>query len=557
MYFERLKTAEQEWRERHKDEIKKAEAMAPACEDGVPLKVLYTPPDVTADYYKDVGFPGEFPFTRGIDAAGYRNKLWTISHYAGFGSPRETNILFRRMIEHGGVPPYMALDLPTQLGLDPDHPMARGEVGMTGTSIASLRDWEVIFDGIRLEDIFVGTVINAPAAVILAMHVVLAEKQGADLSKVRGNLQNDILKEFTARGNFIFPVEPSLRLVTDTLEYCAQHLPAYWPLNVCGGHYPEAGANRVHEVAFAFADAFTYIEDALKRGVGIDGFGKGIFFLMKCNHTDLFEEVAKFRAMRKIWATRLRDRYGARDAETMKCRILGHSGGSLMARERPELNIARTTLACLAGVLGGIQLIGLRTMDEVFGIPTEKAELIAIGTQHVVAHETGLPDVVDPAGGSCYLEALTTEFETKVLEEIQRIERMGGMVKAIESGYVRKVIAQDAYRTQVDLETGRKVKVGVNKYRIEEDEPPRRPYQYKPEEERRQIEAVRQLRRERDNAAVQRALERLGATARQPAGSGSNLVPPIIEAVRAYATIGEICGVLREVFGEYAEPTTF
>ncbi|MBI4193852.1 MAG: methylmalonyl-CoA mutase [Betaproteobacteria bacterium] len=557
MYFERLKTAEEEWKQRHEEEVSKAETQPCACEDGIPVKLLYTPSDVRADFHKDIGFPGDFPFTRGTDAAGYRKKLWTISHYAGFGSPRETNVLFRRMIEHGGVPPYMALDLPTQLGLDPDHPMARGEVGMTGTSIASLRDWEIIFDGIKLEDTFVGTVINAPAAVILAMHVVLAEKQGADLARIRGNLQNDILKEFTARGNFIFPVQPSLRLVTDTLEYCAKHLPAYWPLNVCGGHYPEAGANRVHEVAFAFADAFTYIEDALARGVDIDGFGKGIFFLMKSNHTDFFEEVAKFRAMRRIWATRLRERYGAKDAETMKCRILGHSGGSLLTRERPELNIARTTLACVAGVLGGIQLIGLRTMDEVFGIPTEKSELIAIGTQHVVAHETGLPDVVDPLGGSYYVEALTAQFETAVLEEIERIERMGGMVKAIESGYVRKVIAQDAYRTQTDWETGRKVKVGVNKFRIEESEPPRRPYEYRPEEERRQIEAVRQLRRERDNAAVEKALDRIKALAREPAGSDSNLVPPIIEAVRAYATIGEICGTLRQVFGEYAEPTSF
>lgn len=557
MYLERLKTAEEEWRQRHEEEVSKAGAEPRACEDGIALKLLYTPADVRADFHKDVGFPGEFPFTRGTDATGYRKKLWTISHYAGFGSPRETNVLFRRMIEHGGVPPYMALDLPTQLGLDPDHPMARGEVGMTGTSIASLRDWETIFDGIRLQDTFVGTVINAPAAVILAMHVVLAEKQGADLTRIRGNLQNDILKEFTARGNFIFPVQASLRLVTDTLEYCAKHLPAYWPLNVSGGHFPEAGANRVHEVAFAFADAFTYVEDALARGVDIDGFGKGIFFLMKSNHTDFFEEVAKFRAMRKIWATRLRERYGAKDAETMKCRILGHSGGSLLTRERPELNIARTTLACAAGALGGIQLIGLRTMDEVFGIPTEKSELIAIGTQHVVAHETGLPDVVDPLGGSYYVEALTAQFEAAVMEEIERIERMGGMVKAIESGYVRKVIAQDAYRTQRDWETGRKVKVGVNKFRIDENEPPRRPYEYKPEEEERQIQAVKQLRRERDNAKVEKALAQIRTTARQPAGSAGNLMPPIIEAVRVYATIGEICGALREVFGEYREPTNF
>jgi methylmalonyl-CoA mutase N-terminal domain/subunit len=428
---------------------------------------------------------------------------------------------------------------------------------MAGTSVASLRDWETIFDGIKLEDTFVGTVINAPAAVFLAMHVVLAEKQGADLKKIRGNLQNDILKEFTARGNFIFPVAPSLRLVTDTLEYCAQHLPSYWPLSVCGGHYPEAGANRLHEVAFAFADGFTYVEDALKRGVKIDDFGKGIFFLMKTNHTDLLEEAAKFRAMRKIWATRMRDHYGAKDAETMKCRVLAHSGGSLLTRERPELNIARTTLACVAGVLGGIQLIGLRTMDEVFGIPTEKSELIAIGTQHVVAYETGLPDVGDPLGGSYYVEALTAEFERKVLEELERIERMGGMVKAIESGYVRKAIAQDAYLTHVALENGNKVKVGFNKFRIEEDEPPRKPYAYKPEEEQRQIEAVKQLRRERDNAVVDNALKRIVELAKHPATTENNLMPPIIDAVRAYATVGEICGALKQVFGEYSEPTRF
>jgi methylmalonyl-CoA mutase N-terminal domain/subunit len=313
----------------------------------------------------------------------------------------------------------------------------------------------------------------------------------------------------------------------------------------------------VHEVAFAFADAFTYIEDAINRGVGIDSFGKGIFFLMKTNHTDLFEEAAKFRAMRKIWATRLRERYGSKDADTQKCKVLGHSGGSLMTRERPELNIARTTLACMAGVLGGIQLIGLRTMDEVFGIPTQKAEMIAIGTQHVVAHETGLPDVVDPLGGSYYVEALTDEFERQVLAELERIEKMGGMVKAIESGYVRKVIAHDSYQTHLAWESGKKVKVGVNKYRIEENDPPRVPYEYKPEEEERQVEAVRRLRRERDNAAVDKALRRIVELAKRPAGSDSNLVPPIIEAVRAYATIGEICGALKQVFGEYKEPTNF
>ena len=553
MLREDLKIAEAAWRARHADELAAAEAKPARCEDGIPLKVVYTPLDADEASSGVVELPGEFPYTRGSDASGYRKKLWTISHYAGFGSPRETNVLFRKMIDHGGVPPYMALDLPTQLGLDPDDPMAAGEVGLTGTSIASLRDWETIFDGISLESTFVGTVINAPAAVILAMHIVLAQKQGADLAKVRGNLQNDILKEFTARGNFIFPVAPSLRLVTDSVEYCSRHLPSFWPLNVTGGHFAEAGADRVHEVAFAFADAFTYIERLLARGVSIDAFAKNMFFLMKTNHFDLFEEAAKFRAMRRIWATRLRDRYGARDAESLKCKVLGHSGGSQMTRERPELNIARTTLACLAGALGGIQLIGLRTMDEVFGIPTEKSEMIAIGTQHVVAHETGVPDVVDPLGGSYYVESLTHEFESRVLSAIDRVEREGGIVRAIESGSIRRTIAQDAYEAQRAVERGEKIKVGVNKYRIDEVEPPRRPYQLDPAEEGRRVEDVRAVRRERDSAATAAAIEELERVARLPEGSDSNLMVPIIEAVRAYATMGEICKALKGVFGEYVE----
>jgi len=549
---EEWKVAEAAWRLEHAAELEAAQTKAARCEDGLPLKVVYTGLDA-AQAGAVPELPGEFPYTRGNDAAGYRNKLWTISHYAGFGSPRETNILFRRMIDHGGVPPYMALDLPTQLGLDPDDPMAAGEVGLTGTSIASLRDWETIFEGISLENTFVGTVINAPAAVILAMHIVLAQKQNADLAKVRGNLQNDILKEFTARGNFVFPVEPSLRLVTDTVEYCARHLPSFWPLNVTGGHFAEAGSNRIHEVAFAFADAFTYIERFIARGVPIDAFAKNMFFLMKTNHFDLFEEAAKFRAMRRIWATRLRDRYGARDPESLKCKVLGHSGGSQMTRERPELNIARTTLACLAGAMGGIQLIGLRTMDEVFGIPTEKSELIAIGTQHVIAHETGVPDVADPLGGSYYVESLTSEFEACVLAELERIEAEGGMVRAVENGSIRRAIAQDAYDAQLALESGRKVKVGVNKFRIDEDEPPRRPYQLDPAEEGRRAEEVRAVRRERDNAAAMSALEEVRRVARLTEGSDNNLMVPIIEAVRAYATMGEICGALKDVFGEYAE----
>jgi methylmalonyl-CoA mutase N-terminal domain/subunit len=556
-YKNKIKEAEVRWNALHKNEIDEAKADPRVCEDGIPLDLLYTPTENQIDFLRDIGFPGDFPFTRGRDASGYRKNLWTISHYAGFGIVRDTNRLFRNMIKHGNVPPYLALDLPTQLGYDPDHPMARGEVGRTGIAIKSLKDWEIIFDGIELEETFAGTVTNAQAAIILAMHVALAEKQGANLKKLRGSLQNDILKEFTARGNYIFPVSPSLRLVTDIIEYCSSYLPAYWPINVCGGHFAEAGSNRIHEVAFAFADAFVYIEEVMKRGISMDQFGQGIFFLMKANHYDFFEEIAKFRAMRKIWASKLRDCYGARDPETMKLKILGHSGGSQMTRERPELNIARTAIACMAGAMSGIQLIGLRTMDEVFGIPTEKSELIAIGTQHVVAYETGLPDVVDPLGGSYYLENLTMEFEKRVLEELDRIEKMGGMVKAIESGYVKKTIAEDAYQSHKAVMSDKKVKVGVNRFRVDEKEPPRRPYKLDPQEEVRQIEELKELKRNRDNELVDRSLSNLKDMARRPPGSENNLVPPIIDAVKAYATMGEICGALREVFGEYKEASIF
>ncbi len=542
------------WRKDHRAQIEEAEKDGRFTEDGIPLNLLYTPLDTQGNYSEDVGFPGSYPFTRGIEATGYRNNLWTISQYAGFGNAKETNALFKNMIAHGGSP-YLALDLPTQNGYDVDDPMALGEVGRAGTTIKSLRDWEVIFDGINVGDIYIGTVTNAQACVILAMHVVSAQKQGADLSKLSGSLQNDIIKEFTARGNYIFPVEPSIRLVIDVIEYCARHLPSYWPICVCGGHFSEAGANRIHEVAFALADAFLYIDEVLKRNLSIDQFAKGFFFLMKNNHYDFFEEVAKFRVMRKIWARTLKERYGAQSTESMKLKILGHAGGSLMTKERPELNIARNTLACLTAVLGGIQLIGLKTLDEVFGIPSEKAQMIAIGTQNVVAHETGIPDVADPLGGSYYLENLTREFERQVLDELNRIDKMGGVAKGIESGYFKRTIAEDAYQSYKDLESGKKIKVGVNQFIIEEDDVPLKPYKLDPREEKRQVEELNELKRGRDNALVQKTLKELKEIARRPSGSENNLVPPVIEAVKAYATMGEICGILREVFGEYQEPS--
>jgi methylmalonyl-CoA mutase N-terminal domain/subunit len=552
-FIKEIESDLKKWRETFKDEIEEAEKDERFTEDGIPLKLVYTPLDIDVDFIQDAGFPGDFPYTRGIEATGYRKNLWKFSQYGGFGNAKETNHLFKRGIEHGNYSPLLALDLPTQMGYDSDHPMALGEVGRAGTPVKSLKDWETIFDGVSLGDIFVGTVANAQAAVILAMHVVSAEKQGVDPKNLRGNLQNDILKEFTARGNYIFPLEPSLMLATDVIEYCARNIPAYWPISVCGGHISEAGANRIHEVAFSLSDAFVYIEEVLKRGIPIDSFAKGFHFLMKANFFDFFEEVAKFRAMRKIWAKTLRERYGARDPESMKLKVVGVSGGSLMTRERPELNIVRTTLACLVGALAGVQLIGIQTMDEAFGIPTEKSLMITLGTQQVVAYETGIPDVADPLGGSYYVETLTKEFENQVLKELDRIGKMGGMVKAIESGYIKRAIAEDAYKSYKDFESGRKIKVGVNKFRIEEKEIPRRPYKLDPQEEARQIAELKELRRNRDNSLVGKTLNALKDAASQPPDRRNNLMSPIIEAVKAYATMGEICRVLRDVFGEYKE----
>ncbi|MHA1916422.1 MAG: acyl-CoA mutase large subunit family protein [Promethearchaeota archaeon] len=525
-------------------------------EDGILLKPIYTPLDINEDFDDEISFPGKFPFTRGIEATGYRKDLWKLSQYAGFGNQKETNKLFKNMITHGNDP-YLALDLPTQLGYDSDHPFAKGEVGRAGTPVNSLKDWETIFDGINLGSAYVGTVANAQAAIILAMHLALAEKQKVNLIKLRGSLQNDILKEYTVRGNYIFPIEPSLRLVTDVVEYCSKKLPSYWPICVCGGHFSEAGSNRIHEVAFSLGNAFTYIDQFLKRGLLIDDFAKSIFFLMKSNHTDFFEEIAKFRAMRKIWAKTLKEKYNSTEIESMKLKILGHSGGSLLTRERPELNIARTTLACLAGALGGIQLIGLRTMDEVFGIPTEKSEMIAIGSQQVVAHETGVPDVVDPLGGSYYIESLTEKFSNRILEELKHIENIGGMIKAIESGYIKRTIAEDAYQSHQNVDSGKKIKVGVNKYRVEDKEQPRTPYKLNPKEEIAQKEGLYKLKMNRDNSLVERKLKNIKEMASKPVGSKSNLIPSIIEAVKSYATMGEICDALRDIFGEYKEPSIF
>lgn len=541
------------WEERHQNQF--ANEMEPEffTEDGMPIKRIYTPLDLAEfDYIRDLGFPGEYPYVRGNTSTMYRSQFWSIAQYAGFASAEETNALFRRMLMHGNLP-SMACDLPTQLGLDPDDPLARGEVGMAGVTIKSLKDWETIYDEINLGETFAYTVANANAAAILGMHIALAEKQGADLKKLRGGLQNDILKEFAARGNFIFPVGPSMRLVADVIVYCAEHLPEFWSISVCGGHYSEAGCNRIQEAAFALGDAIAYMDAVVDRGVNIDAFAKNIFFLMKNNHYDFFEEVAKFRAMRRMWARILKERYRAEDPRSMQFRALVHSGGSQLTKERPELNIVRTAMACLSGVLGGAQQIGLRTIDEVYGIPVEKSEFIAIGTQQVIQYETGIHATVDPLAGSYYVESLTNEFEKKVWAELDAIEKMGGMPKAIEKGYVSAKIEEEAFLVQRATETGKRARVGVNKFIMEEEEQEREFYRPRPEEEKRQIEDLNRLRQTRDNQEVQNALSEIRRVAELPEANENNLVPPIIRAVKAYATTGEIHGVLRDVFGRHRE----
>ncbi|MBI3630165.1 MAG: methylmalonyl-CoA mutase [Candidatus Rokubacteria bacterium] len=515
---------------------------------GRETKPLYTPADLADagfDYLRDLGFPGQYPFTRGIYPAMYRERLWTMRQYAGFGSARETNRRFRYMLEQGMAGINVAFDLPTQHGYDSDDPRARGEVGKVGVPVNSLRDMEALFEAIPLAEVSPANAINTPAAVILAMYVALAEQQGLPPERLSGSTQNDILKEFIARGTYTFPPLPSLRLVTDVVEFCARRLPRWNFINVCGYHMREAGSTLVQEVAFALADANTYVRAVIARGVPVDAFAPRFAFNFTAG-TNLFEEAAKFRAMRRLWARIMRERFGAREPASWAFRTGAGSGASELTARQPENNIVRVTLNSLAAILGGAQSLHTAAYDEALALPTEKSVTLALRTQQVLAYETGVADVVDPLGGSYYVESLTDRIEEQATALIEEIERRGGMIQAIESGWAQQQIADAAWEQQRRIESGERVIVGVNRF-VEEEPGTREIHRHSEEVEEEQRAALARLRAERDNARVRRALDDL----RTAAASDTNLVPVLVETVKTYATIGEICGVLRAVFGEY------
>ncbi len=510
---------------------------------------LYTPLDIAdVDYMRDIGFPGEYPYTRGIHPTGYRGRLWTFRQYAGYETAEETNKRFKFLLQEGQPGLSVAFDLPTQLGYDSDDPQARGEVGKVGVAIDTLADMETLFDGIPLDRVSTSMTINAPAAVLVAMYAAVAEKQGVPLAEVSGTVQNDILKEYVARGTYIYPPRPSLRLAADLIAWCAREMPKFNSISISGYHIRDAGSTAVQEMAFTFANAMAYIDAVLERGVDIDDFGPRISWIFNTQN-NFFEEVAKYRALRRMWARIMRERYGAKDPRSWMFRTHVQTGGATLTAQQPELNIVRAAIQALATVLGGVQSLALSCYDEALCLPTEEAQRIAVRTQQIIAYETGVTDTVDPLGGSYYVEWLTGELERQAWEYIHRIEDMGGAIAAIESGYMQREIQEAAYAQQRAVDEGRRVVVGVNRYQTP-GEQPKMIFRPRPEAERAQIERLQRVRRERDEAAVQAALRRLEEVCRD----SENLMPPIMEAVRAYATLGEICGVMRRVFGEYRPP---
>jgi methylmalonyl-CoA mutase N-terminal domain/subunit len=510
---------------------------------------LYTPADVEElDFNHDVSFPGEFPYTRGIHPTGYRGKLWTMRQFAGFSTPEETNARFRYLLKQGQNGLSVAYDLPTLMGYDADSPLSEGEVGKCGVAVSSLADMEVLFDQIPLEQVTVSQTINAPASVLLAMYLVVAEKQGADWKKISGTLQNDILKEYIAQKEWIYPIHPAMKLVVDTFEFCTQHVPRYNPISVSGYHIREAGATAIQELAFTLRDGLEYVEWGLKAGLDLDVFVPRISFFFNA-HNDFFEEVAKYRAARRIWAREMRDRFGSTNERTLKLRFHTQTAGVSLTVQQPLNNIVRVAIQALAGVFGGTQSLHTDAYDEALALPTDQAALIALRTQQIIAEETGVANTVDPLGGSYFVESLTNKMEQGALEYFRKIDAMGGMVAAIEKGFPQREIQDSAYHYQKAVERGSQVIVGVNKYQMEE-ESPISILAIDESVRTHQVERLERVRQKRDAGAVANSLEKL----KQAAQAEENTMPATIEAVRAYATLGEICSALRDVYGVYEEP---
>ncbi|MBI1885918.1 MAG: methylmalonyl-CoA mutase [Chloroflexi bacterium] len=513
-------------------------------------KPLYTPLDIAeSDYAEDVGFPGEYPYTRGVQPTMYRGRLWSIRQYAGYGTAEETNQRFKFLLSEGQPGLSVAFDLPTQLGYDSDDELAAGEVGKVGVAIDTLADMEAMFHGIPLDQVSTSMTINAPAAVLVAMYAAVGEKQGVPRDRIAGTVQNDVLKEYVARGTYIYPPKPSLRLAADLMAYCAGELTRFNAISISGYHIRDAGSTAVQEMAFTFANAIAYIEAALERGVDIDDVAPRISWIFNTQN-NFFEEVAKYRALRRMWARIMRERFGAKDPRSWMFRTHVQTGGATLTAQQPELNIVRATLQALATVLGGVQSLALSCYDEALALPTEEAQRLAVRTQQIIAYESGVADTVDPMAGSYYVEWLTNELERKAWDYLHKIEDMGGAVSAIESGYMQREVQEASWGHQRAVDEGRKIIVGVNKFQLENEEP-QLIFRVNPEAERAQVEKLRALKKRRDDAAAQAALRRLEEVCRD----SENLMYPIVEAVKAYATLGEICGVMRTVFGDYRAPT--
>jgi methylmalonyl-CoA mutase N-terminal domain/subunit len=514
----------------------------------IELKRLYTPLDVSdSDYSGGLGFPGEFPFTRGVQPTMYRGRLWTMRQYAGFATPEETNKRYKYLLEHGQTGLSVAFDLPTQIGYDSDHPLSDGEVGKVGVAIDTLKDMEILFDGIPLDKVSTSMTINSTAAILLTMYIAVAEKQGVKSEVLQGTIQNDILKEYAARGTYIYPPLESMRIVTDIFAFCKDRVPRWNTISISGYHMREAGCTAVQEVAFTLADGMAYVEAAIRAGLDVDSFASRLAFFFCCHNT-FIEEIAKFRAARRLWANIMKGRFKTKRDESCMLRFHTQTAGCSLTAQQPDNNIVRVAFQALAAVLGGTQSLHSNSRDEAYALPTEDSVRLALRTQQLIAHESGVADMIDPLGGSYAVEALTDEIEKKAMEYIEKIETMGGAIKAIESGYIQGEIGESAYQYQKEIETKKRIIVGLNQFQIEE-EPLRDILRIKPEVEQYQKEKLARVKKERNNTKVKGAL----AVLKKAAQGTDNVVPPISEAVKAYATLGEISDTLREVLGEYRE----
>jgi methylmalonyl-CoA mutase N-terminal domain/subunit len=513
---------------------------------------IYTPLDVQdSDYLRDLGFPGEYPYTRGVYPTMYRARLWTMRQYAGFGTAEQTNQRFKYLLQAGQTGLSVAFDFPTQIGYDCDHKLSAGEVGKVGVSICSLQDMETLFNGIPLGKVTTSMTINAPAIALLAMYVAVAEKQGVPQAQLGGTVQNDILKEYIARGMYIYPPKPSMRLVTDIFEYCAKNMPRWNTISISGYHIREAGATAAQEVAFTLADGIAYIDAALSRGLNIDQFASRLSFFFDATN-NLFEEIAKFRAARRLWAKIMRDRFKAKDPNAWMLRFHTQTSGVALTAQQPHNNIIRVTMQVLAAALGGTQSLHTNSFDEAYALPSAEAVRIALRTQQIIAHESDATDTVDPIAGSYYVETLTNEIEQQATDYIEKIDDIGGAVIATEKGYMQREIVESAYRHQREVETRKRIIVGVNEFIVDE-EAPIKTLRVNPMVEKKQIERLNALKRTRDEQKVKMVIEEL----RNAAENEENLMPSVLKAVKAYATLGEICDTLRDVYGEYKAPSIF